>query len=87
MKGREARISALERVLQERIVIVDGAMGTMIQSLELPEAAFRGERFAQHAQDLRGNNDLLCLTQPDAVREDPRRLPGGRCGHHRNQHL
>ncbi len=69
MKGREARISALERVLQERIVLVDGAMGTMIQSLELPEAAFRGERFAQHAKDLRGNNDLLCLTQPAAVRK------------------
>ena len=60
---------ALVRVLSERIVVFDGAMGTMIQAHTLGEDDFRGERFADHAHELRGNNDLLCLTQPDLVRD------------------
>jgi 5-methyltetrahydrofolate--homocysteine methyltransferase len=48
--------------------VLDGAMGTMLQAHALDEAAFRGSRFAAHPRDLRGDNDLLCLTQPDIVR-------------------
>ena len=69
MSTRETRLSALDAALAERIVILDGAMGTMIQSLELTEPDFRGERFVDHPQDLKGNNDLLCLTRPDAIRD------------------
>ena len=57
----------LEQILERRILVLDGAMGTMIQCLGLEEADFRGERFADHPQDLKGNNDLLVLTQPDAI--------------------
>nr|MCU0814367.1 homocysteine S-methyltransferase family protein [Burkholderiaceae bacterium] len=62
------RGAALPALLAERIVIIDGAMGTMIQRHRLSEADFRGERFADHARDLKGNNDLLVLTRPDVVR-------------------
>ena len=57
----------LESGLARRVFILDGAMGTMIQQLGLSEADFRGERFASHPSDLKGNNDLLVLTQPDVV--------------------
>jgi 5-methyltetrahydrofolate--homocysteine methyltransferase len=56
-------------MLRERIVVLDGAMGTMIQRYQLDEAAFRGERFADHDHDLRGANDVLVLTRPDVIRE------------------
>ncbi|HEX9453077.1 MAG TPA: homocysteine S-methyltransferase family protein, partial [Candidatus Binatia bacterium] len=59
----------LRQLLSERIVLLDGAMGTMIQAHKLDEKAFRGERFAKHGKDLRGCNDLLCLTQPDLITE------------------
>ncbi|MCU0929802.1 MAG: homocysteine S-methyltransferase family protein [Burkholderiaceae bacterium] len=62
------RGAALPALLAERIVIIDGAMGTMIQRHRLSEADFRGERFADHVRDLKGNNDLLVLTRPDVVR-------------------
>ena len=62
-------MTTLERILSERIAFLDGAMGTMIQRHELGEADFRGERFADHPQDLAGNNDLLSLTRPDVIRE------------------
>ncbi|MFQ5660638.1 MAG: methionine synthase [Gammaproteobacteria bacterium] len=58
----------LENLLKERILLLDGAMGTMIQSYKLEEKDFRGERFAEHPCDLKGNNDLLNLTRPDIVR-------------------
>src|ERR1017187_62904 len=61
------RTQELERLLRERIVILDGAMGTMIQAYALDEAAFRGERFKDSPQDLKGNNDLLSLTQPRII--------------------
>ena len=68
------RIEHLERLLRERIVIIDGAMGTMIQQRKLDEAAFRGARFADwRGRDLKGLNDLLNVTQP-AVIEDIHRL-------------
>src|ERR1700760_319960 len=54
-------------VLKERILIIDGAMGTMIQRHKLQEADYRGERFKDWASDLKGNNDLLSLTQPDII--------------------
>ncbi|HQU14608.1 MAG: methionine synthase [Chromatiales bacterium 21-64-14] len=57
------------KLLQERILILDGAMGTMIQSYRLGEADYRGERFADHPSDLKGNNDLLVLTQPGIIRD------------------
>src|SRR5215218_1597548 len=62
-------LAALRKAASERILVLDGAMGTEIQALKLSEADFRGERFAAHAHDLKGNNDLLILTQPDAIRE------------------
>jgi 5-methyltetrahydrofolate--homocysteine methyltransferase len=57
----------LERLLAERILVLDGAMGTMIQGHTLEEADFRGERFKAHSRDLKGNNDLLSLTRPDVI--------------------
>src|SRR5918999_5045418 len=57
----------LRRLLAERILVLDGAMGTMIQCHKLGEKAFRGERFAGHAHDLKGCNDVLCLTQPELI--------------------
>jgi 5-methyltetrahydrofolate--homocysteine methyltransferase len=59
----------IERLLQERILVLDGAMGTMIQRHDLGEADFRGERFAEHPSELKGNNDLLVLTRPDIIEE------------------
>ncbi|MDO9242634.1 MAG: homocysteine S-methyltransferase family protein, partial [Rhodocyclaceae bacterium] len=61
------RSSELRDLLAQRILILDGAMGTMVQKHGLVEADYRGERFAKHAKDLKGNNDLLSLTQPDVI--------------------
>ena len=61
--------TALLALARERILVLDGAMGTMIQALEYDEAAFRGERFKDFHRDLRGNNDLLILTQPKAIED------------------
>ncbi len=63
------RGSALPALMKQRIVILDGAMGTMIQRYKLTEADFRGTRFADHPKDLKGNNDLLVLTRPDVISE------------------
>jgi len=57
----------LEKILDERILVLDGAMGTMIQDENLTEADFRGTRFADHPCDLKGCNDLLCLTKPELI--------------------
>ena len=59
----------LTHALQNRILVLDGAMGTMIQSYKLEEADYRGERFANHPCDLKGNNDLLSITRPDVIKE------------------
>ena len=56
-------------LLQERILVLDGAMGTMIQGFKLSEEDFRGTQFTDVEDDLKGNNDLLCITQPDIIRE------------------
>src|SRR5260370_36498287 len=63
------RIAQLEQLLRERIVIIDGAMGTMIQTYKLDEAAFRGERFKDSVKDLKGNNDVLNVTRPQVIEE------------------
>ncbi|MEY4510138.1 MAG: hypothetical protein RLZZ450_2260 [Pseudomonadota bacterium] len=59
----------LERLLKKRILVLDGAMGTMIQQYKLDEAAFRGAQFTDTKHDLKGNNDLLVLTRPDVIEE------------------
>jgi len=60
-------VAELERLLSEKILVLDGAMGTMIQAFEFDEDDFRGERFKDHPLPLRGNNDLLTLTQPEKI--------------------
>ena len=66
-------LTATEKLLHEllaaRIVLLDGAMGTMIQRYKLDEAAYRGERFKDWPSDVKGNNDLLSLTQPGVIRQ------------------
>ncbi|HEU5442220.1 MAG TPA: methionine synthase, partial [Steroidobacteraceae bacterium] len=64
---RQERIERLKRLLDERIVLLDGAMGTMVQQHRLDERGYRGERFAGHGRDLKGNNDILTLTRPDVI--------------------
>ena len=59
----------LEALLRQRIVYLDGAMGTMIQQLKLQEADYRGDRFKDHPGQLKGNNDLLVITKPSVVRD------------------
>ncbi|WP_263771702.1 methionine synthase [Propionivibrio soli] len=62
------RTNELTALLRQRILLLDGAMGTMIQRHALQESDYRGERFAAHGQDVKGNNDLLLLTRPDVIR-------------------
>ncbi|AZU03072.1 putative metionine synthase, homocysteine S-methyltransferase subunit [Glycocaulis alkaliphilus] len=66
---RKSRLEALEAESQKRILVLDGAMGTMIQRLKPSEEDYRGERFADWGKALKGNNDLLNLTRPDAIRD------------------
>ncbi len=66
---RYTRAQALPEILKQRIVILDGAMGTMIQRYHLTEADYRGERFANHPVDVKGNNELLLLTRPEVIQE------------------
>ncbi|MEH6582124.1 MAG: methionine synthase [Halioglobus sp.] len=67
MTAFKTAIHPLEQALQNRILVIDGAMGTMIQGEGLVEADYRGERFADHGTDLKGNNDLLSITRPDVI--------------------
>ena len=62
------RTEQLRAQLAQRILVLDGAMGTMIQQYQLSEPDFRAARFADWPRDLQGNNDLLVLTQPDVIR-------------------
>ena len=74
--------------LRERILVIDGAMGTMIQRHGLGEADYRGERFADwRPRPRRATTTCSSLTQPDIIRVDPPRVPRGRRRHHRDQHL
>jgi len=67
MSTRSSRLQALHQALKERILILDGGMGTMIQSYKLEEEDYRGARFADWPQDVKGNNDLLLLSRPDII--------------------
>ncbi|MCQ2041049.1 methionine synthase [Stutzerimonas kunmingensis] len=67
MSSRSSRLQALHQALKERILILDGGMGTMIQSYKLEEEDYRGARFADWPQDVKGNNDLLLLSRPDII--------------------
>ncbi len=62
-------MATLRQIINERVLILDGAMGTMIQKYNLSEQDFRGERFAQAVGQMKGNNDLLCLTRPDVIKD------------------
>jgi len=64
---RQERIERLKRLLDDRIVLLDGAMGTMVQQHRLDERGYRGERFRDYARDLKGNNDILTLTRPEVI--------------------
>ena len=66
---RKPSWAALKKAADERILIIDGAMGTMIQQRKLGEDHYRGQRFADHSKDVKGNNDLLVLTQPEIIEE------------------
>jgi 5-methyltetrahydrofolate--homocysteine methyltransferase len=66
--SRETRLALLNPLLARRILVLDGAMGTMIQSYQLSERDYRGDRFADWPRDLKGHNDLLSLTQPAVIR-------------------
>jgi 5-methyltetrahydrofolate--homocysteine methyltransferase len=70
---RPERLREFHRLLGERVLVLDGAMGTVIQSYRLQESDYRGERFRDHPHDLKGNNDLLVLTRPEVVGEIHRR--------------
>ena len=72
--SREGVLTALRNAAAQRILMLDGAMGTQIQGLGLDETHFRGERFQSCDCQLQGNNDLLTLTQPQAIEDDPFRL-------------
>src|ERR1700752_460407 len=65
--NRQERIAALKAAAKERILILDGSWGVMIQKRGLEEADYRGERFKDHAVQLKGDNDILCLTRPDII--------------------
>lgn len=69
MKNRTQRLQILHQLLTERVVVLDGAMGTMIQNLNLTEDDFRGQRFTDYHMDIKGNNDILVITQPDVIRD------------------
>jgi 5-methyltetrahydrofolate--homocysteine methyltransferase len=66
-RARQERLRRLRELIEQRIVVLDGAMGTMIQQHRLDEAGYRGERFARYGRDIRGNNDVLILTRPEIV--------------------
>ncbi|HEY1040736.1 MAG TPA: homocysteine S-methyltransferase family protein, partial [Bacteroidia bacterium] len=62
-------MSKIKQELEKRILVIDGAMGSLIQQYKLTEADFRGERFKNFHKDVKGNNDLLCITRPDVIEE------------------
>ena len=66
-KNTLSNSSAIRRELENRVLVIDGAMGTMIQRYQLTEEDYRGERFKNFSQPLKGNNDLLSLTRPDII--------------------
>ena len=64
---RTAAFETLSKIMDERALVIDGAMGTSIQRYKLSEADYRGERYKDHSHDLKGNNDILVLTKPEVI--------------------
>ena len=62
------RFNQLQKLTQERILVIDGAMGSLIQQYKLTEKDFRGERFKDFHRDIQGNNDILSITRPDVIK-------------------
>ena len=77
----------LEKILESRIAIIDGAMGTTIRTYGMTEADIRGERFKNSTKDLLNNGDLFSLDSAGDDRRHPSPVSGGRSGHHRDEHL
>ncbi len=77
----------IKDILKERILVIDGAMGTMIQRHKLEEEDFRGDRFTDHAHPLKGNNDILSITRPDIIKDIHRQYFEARARHRRDQHV
>lgn len=75
------------RSLQERILILDGGMGTMIQGFKLNEQDYRGDRFADFPGQLKGNNDLLCITRPDVIKSIHRQYLDAGARYFCHQHI
>src|SRR5688572_32295775 len=69
LKNKQRSLMKIEDILKERILVLDGAMGTMIQRYNLEEKDFRGDRLKDHKHPLKGNNDLLSLTRPDIIKD------------------
>ena len=67
------RSAEIERILEQRVMVMDGSWGVMLQTLGLEEAEYRGDRFSQHDRDLRGCIDVLVLTQPERIQSAQRR--------------
>ena len=84
---RAERIEALKAAARERILILDGSWGVMIQRRGLAEADYRGERFADHPVQLKGDNDILCITRPDIIADlhDQYYAAGADIGHRRRR--
>ena len=64
-----AAFDTINKIMKERIMVIDGAMGTAVQKYKLSEEDFRGERYKNHTHDLKGNNDILVITRPDVIEE------------------
>jgi 5-methyltetrahydrofolate--homocysteine methyltransferase len=79
--------SLLHQIAQERILILDGAMGTMIQRYKLEEEDYRGDRWKNHSHPLKGNNDLLSITRPENYQRNSSSILRSRCRYCRNQHV
>ena len=80
-------MSTIYKILEERILVLDGAMGTMLQHHNFSEEDFRGEKFKGFHLPLKGNNDLLSLTQPEAIKEVHRKYLQCRRRYHRNKYF
>ena len=80
-------MASIETLVRERILILDGAMGTMIQQYNLTEDDFRGKRFAQIPGQLKGNNDILCLTRLDVIRDIHRKYLAAGGGNFENHNF
>ena len=80
-------MKTIEQAVSDRILVLDGAMGTMIQRCRLTEDDFRGEEFRDHTVKLQGNNDMLVLTRPDIIASIHRQYLRSGCRHHRDRHI